>query len=149
VTNYHVINNPRTARSYDEIFVSLSTDGETASASARYRLKPLLINKELDLVLLRAVSDAEGNPIPRSFTFPSLEIGDSRRIRVLEDLFIIGFPEKGGSTMTVNRGVVEGKDILSNWIKTDVDDSEQCGRRSVARVAHRYRQSCRGRNISR
>jgi len=38
---------------------------------------------------------------------------------VLEDLFIIGFPEKGGSTLTVNRGVVEGKDILANWIKTD------------------------------
>ena len=47
-------------------------------------------------------------------------MGDSRKIKVLEDLFIIGFPEKGGSTITVNSGVVvEGKDILANWIKTD------------------------------
>jgi S1-C subfamily serine protease len=118
VTNYHVINNPRNGRSYDEIFVNLSSDGETVS-TVRYRLKLLLINKEFDLVLLQVVSDADGNPVPRSFTFPSIEMGDSRKIRVLEDLFIIGFPEKGGSTMTVNRGVVEGKDILANWIKTD------------------------------
>ena len=119
VTNYHVITNPRTSRAYDEIFLSLSSDGDTASSLARYRLRPLLINTEYDLALLGVASDAAGNPIPKSFTFPSIEMGDSRKIRLLEDLFIIGFPEKGGSTITVNRGVVEGKDILANWIKTD------------------------------
>ena len=117
VTNYHVVNNPRTSRPYDEIYLSLSSDGETAASPARYRLKLLVINKEYDLTLLRVVSDAAGTPIPKSFTFPSVEIGDSRKIKVLEDLFIIGFPEKGGTSLTVNRGVVEGKDILANWIK--------------------------------
>ncbi len=96
-----------------------SADGDTAASSARYRLRPLLINKEYDLALLRVDSDAAGNPIPKAFTFPSIEMGDSRKIRLLEDLFIVGFPEKGGSTITVNRGVVEGRDILANWIKTD------------------------------
>ena len=119
VTNQHVITNTGTNRSYDEIFLSLSGDGGSASPSPRYRLRPLLINKEYDLALLRVESDAAGNPIPKSFTFPSIEIGDSRKIKVLEDLFIIGFPEKGGSTATVNSGVVEGKDLLANWIKTD------------------------------
>ncbi len=119
VTNYHVINIPKTSRSYDEIFLNLMGDGDTASSPARYRLKPLLINKEYDLALLRVESDAAGNPVPKSFTFPSIEMGDSRKIRVLEDLFIIGFPEKGGSTITLSQGVVEGKDILANWIKTD------------------------------
>lgn len=119
VTNYHVITNTRTNRSYDEIFLSLSTDGETAAWSARYRVRPLLINKEFDLALLRIESYASGNPVPKTLTFPSIEIGDSRRIGLLDDLYIIGFPEKGGSSITVNRGVVEGKDILANWIKTD------------------------------
>ncbi len=118
VTNYHVITNPRTIRAYDEIFLSLSSDGDTASSLVRYRLRPLLINKEYDLALLRVDSDAAGNPIPKSLTFPSIEMGDSRKIRLLEDLFIVGFPEKGGSTITVNHGFVEGKDILANWIKT-------------------------------
>jgi len=119
VTNYHVINIPKTSRLYDEIFLNLVGDGDTASSLARYRLKPLLINKEYDLALLRVESDAAGNPVPKSFTFPSIEMGDSRKIRELEDLFIIGFPEKGGSTITLSQGVVEGKDILANWIKTD------------------------------
>src|SRR5207244_9550044 len=79
----------------------------------------IIVSNECDLALLRVESDATGKPLPRSFTFPSIEIGDSRKIKLLEDLFIIGFPEKGGSTVTVNRGVVEGRDLLGNWIKTD------------------------------
>ena len=119
VTNNHVITNPRTGRSYDELYLNLPDDGDTTPTSTRFRLKVLLINKDLDLALLRAIAGADGNPTPKSFTFPTIEIGDSRKIRVLEDLFIIGFPETGGASVTVNRGVVEGKDILANWIKTD------------------------------
>ena len=119
VTNYHVISNPRTGRAYDEIFLNLSSDGDTDLSPTRYRLKLALISKEFDLALLRVVSDAGGNPLPDPLNLPSIALGDSRKIKVLEDLFIIGFPEKGGSTITVNRGVVEGKDILANWIKTD------------------------------
>lgn len=117
-TNYHVITNDRTGRLYDEILFSPSRD-DAISSPTRYRLKVVLINKEYDLALLRVESDAAGNTIRSSFVFPAIEIGDSRKIKLLEDLFIIGFPEKGGSTVTVNHGVVEGRDILGNWIKTD------------------------------
>jgi S1-C subfamily serine protease len=119
VTNFHVITNDRTGASYDEIVFSLSREGDPISARTRYRLKPLLINKQYDLALLRVESDAAGNPLPKSFTFPTLEIADSGKIKVLDELFIIGYPEKGGSTVTVNRGAVEGRDLLANWIKTD------------------------------
>lgn len=119
VTNCHVILNTKNGRPYDEIFLNLSTADGAPSPGLRFRLKPLLINKDYDLALLRVESDYAGNPVSESLTFPSIEMGDSRKIRLLEDLFIIGFPEKGGSTVTVNRGVVEGKDILANWIKTD------------------------------
>jgi S1-C subfamily serine protease len=118
-TNQHVVTNDRTNRLYDEIVFSISRDGNPITSGTRYLLRPLLISKEYDLALLRIESDAAGNPLPRSFTFPAIEIGDSHKIKLLEDLFIIGFPEKGGSTVTVNRGVVEGRDILGNWIKTD------------------------------
>ncbi len=119
VTNYHVIMNTRTSRTYDEIFLSLSGNGDTTAWSIRYKLRPLLINKEYDLALLQVESYATGNEIPKSLSFRSIEMGDSRKIKLLDDLFIIGFPEKGGSSITINRGVVEGKDILANWIKTD------------------------------
>jgi len=78
-----------------------------------------MMNKDYDLALLRIDSDAAGKPVSKSLTFPSVELGDSTKIKLLEDLFIIGFPEKGGASVTVNRGVVEGRDILGNWIKTD------------------------------
>jgi S1-C subfamily serine protease len=78
-----------------------------------------LIDRTADLALLRVQTDADGNALPKAFTFPTLEIADSESINLLDDLFIIGYPEKGGLTVTVNRGVVEGKDDLSNWIKTD------------------------------
>jgi S1-C subfamily serine protease len=119
VTNNHVVTNDRTSRLYDEILLGLSRDGDPASSATRYRLKPLIINKEYDLALLRIASDLAGNPLPKAFVFPSIEIGDSHKIKLLEELFIIGFPEKGGLTVTVNSGFVEGKDILGNWIKTD------------------------------
>jgi len=118
VTNNHVITNDRTGRLYDELVFSLSAN-DTNATPIRYRLKPLLISKEYDLALLRIESDAAGERVKSSFVFPAIEIGDSRKIKLLEDLFIIGFPEKGGLTVTVNRGVVEGRDILANWIKTD------------------------------
>jgi len=119
VTNSHVIVNTRTSRPYDELYLSLSSDGETTTAPNRYRVTLLMMNKDLDLALLRVDSDAAGKPVSKSFTFPSVELGDSTKVKLLEDLFIIGFPEKGGASVTVNRGVVEGKDILGNWIKTD------------------------------
>jgi S1-C subfamily serine protease len=118
VTNNHVITNDRTGRLYDEIVLSLASSDGNLTAS-RYRLKPLVISKEYDLALLQIESAAAGNQVKSSFVFPAIEIGDSRKIKLLDDLFIIGFPEKGGSTVTVNRGVIEGRDILGNWIKTD------------------------------
>lgn len=118
-TNQHVVTNDKTNRLYDEIIFSIARDGDPITSGIRYVLKPLIISKEYDLALLRVASDAAGNPVPRSFTFPTIEIGDSRRIKLLDDLFIIGFPEKGGSTVTISSGVVEGRDVLGNWIKTN------------------------------
>lgn len=117
-TNCHVITNDRTGKLYDEIVFSLSRD-DAISSLTRYRLRAVLINQEYDLALLRVESDVAGNAIKGSFVFPAIEIADVRKLKLLDELFIIGFPQKGGSTVTVNRGVVEGKDILGNWIKTD------------------------------
>lgn len=116
-TNHHVIFDKTNNKLYDEIYLNVSGDGR--SAPRRYRLKALLISKEYDLALLRIDSDGEGKAIDSSIVFPAIELGDSRAVELLDDLIIIGFPAEGGSTVTVNQGVIEGKDILGNWIKTD------------------------------
>lgn len=118
-TNHHVITNVRTGRLYDELMFSLAANGDPLTSPTRYRLKAVMINKEYDLALLAIDANADGTAIPQSVVFPTVEIADSRKIRLLEDLFIIGFPEKGGTSVTVNRGVVEGQDLLAKWIKTD------------------------------
>ncbi len=123
-TNYHVISfespQGKIERIYDELFITLSPENSASlNSSKRFRLKTVLVNKYQDLALLRVVPEGEGQPLPLSRSFPALEIGDSRAVKLLDDVFIIGFPEKGGSTITVNTGVIEGKDNLNNWIKTD------------------------------
>jgi S1-C subfamily serine protease len=119
VTNSHVITEAKSTRLYDEIFFAPSSNAQAAAASKLYRLKPLLINRNYDLALLRIDSDRDGKAIPRSTAFPAIEMGDSQSIELLEDLIIVGYPEKGGSTVTLSTGFVEGKDTIKNWIKTD------------------------------
>lgn len=120
VTNYHVIAQDKSTRLYDEIFFTLPQDGAIAASNApAYRLKTVLVNKEMDLVLLRAMNTNDSDDIKNELSLPTVELGDSRVIRELDDLVIIGYPEKGGTTVTVNSGTVEGRDILENWIKTD------------------------------
>lgn len=115
VTNYHVIAEDKTDRFYDEIYFRLPAQpGEPPQLSTPHRLEVALANKSYDLVLLRVVQ-RDVAPL----VFPAIEIGDSRAIKLLDDLIVIGFPEAGGSTVTVNMGVVEGTDLLANWVKTN------------------------------
>lgn len=121
-TNYHVIASEspqdQTEKIYDQLFINLATDNAlSVNLSRRFRLKTMVADKNLDLALLRVVADDGESRL--SASFPALEMGDSRAARLLDDIFIIGFPEKGGSTVTINTGVIEGKDDLQNWIKTD------------------------------
>jgi S1-C subfamily serine protease len=123
-TNYHVISiespQNKTGRIYDELFLTLSNENSSSLPSVkRYRLKTVLVNSHQDLALLRVVADGEGQALPLSSSFPAVEIGDSRAVNLLDDIFIIGYPEKGGSSVTVNTGVIEGKDNLNHWIKTN------------------------------
>jgi S1-C subfamily serine protease len=117
VTNAHVIFDSKTGRLYDEILLSLAADG--SHQAKRYRLKALMANRDDDLALLRVELGAPLSSSARRAIFPAIEIGDSNSIGLLDDIVIIGYPEKGGSSVTVNRGTVEGKDALGRWIKTD------------------------------
>ena len=119
-TNYHVVARDKSTELYDEIYLALPDDGVLdISVSNLYRLKTVLINKDLDLALLKIANASPGDDA----TLPAIEMGDSRMVRELDDLVIIGYPEKGGATVTVNPGTIEGKDVLENWIKTDAVSS--------------------------
>lgn len=114
VTNYHVIKNDQTGNIYADIFIELNKD-EAKALAIRYRLTTIIVNKEQDLALLRIVPDAEQ---ANKVDLTAVEI-EPNQVQILDDIVIIGYPEKGGSSVTVNTGVVEGKDLLEEWIKTD------------------------------
>ena len=117
-TNCHVIFDSRSGRIFSDLLFTLTPDANASGTSPRYRLKPVMLNKEYDLALLK-IEPESGARASGAMTFQAVTIGDSKSVRLLDDLFIIGFPEKGGLSVTVNRGSVEGRDILGNWIKTD------------------------------
>jgi S1-C subfamily serine protease len=119
VTNLHVISQDNSSALYSEVFFTLPETGmEAELAARRYRLKPVLIKREYDLALLRVAGAFDGQPLPPSDVLPAIEVGDSRAIQLLDKLIIIGFPQGGGTSVTVNEGVVEGKDVVGQWIKT-------------------------------
>jgi S1-C subfamily serine protease len=115
VTNFHVISDTGSKRVFDELYLALGDDAAT-TGQPQYRLEPLLVNREYDLALLRIRA---ANSTAKPLTLTALELGDSESVHLLDDLIIIGYPEKGGASVTLSPGVVEGRDRLGQWIKTD------------------------------
>ncbi len=117
ITNLHVVMRDNSTKLFDEIYLSLPENSKTDAAATpkQYRLTSLLLNEERDLALMRIVPKDESKPL----NLPVIEFADANKLDLLDDLFILGFPEKGGTTITVNYGVVEGRDALDEWIKTD------------------------------
>ena len=126
VTNGHVISEGRSNHVFDELYLALG-DAAASAGKPEYRLEPVLIDREHDLALLRILpmigvasrkppSDEKSGRMP---SFPIVELETSHAVRLLDDLVIIGYPEKGGAGVTLNAGIVEGRDVLGNWIKTD------------------------------
>ncbi|KAF0249485.1 MAG: protease Do [bacterium] len=114
-TNYHVIKNEQTNEIYPEIVFEINKDdGDTT----RHRLTAMVINKDQDLALLQVVKETKDNTGTSLVKLPTITI-ETNQVQILDDIVIIGYPEKGGKSVTVNTGIVEGKDLLEEWIKTD------------------------------
>jgi len=120
VTNAHVVSDG--GRFYPVIYFNLLDPAKPYAPPDRSRLfrtKVVLKDLEADLVLLRIVADGEGNPLPGTQTFEAVPLGDSRVLGFLDEVYTVGFPKAGGSTVTITRGLVAGKEELEDWIKTD------------------------------
>jgi S1-C subfamily serine protease len=119
-TNWHVIKRTDSDRHYKEIYFSLAPDsGASPLDSSSYRVQVVDFDRDLDLALIRVVTGDEPGEKRSPLNLPFIEMGDSHAIELLDDLVIIGFPAMGGPTATVSYGIVEGKDNIEGWIKTD------------------------------
>lgn len=120
-TNYHVVREDNQDRLFDEITFSLPEVGmpATSVAAKRFIVQVVQKSKDNDLALLKIIADQTGKPLDKNTVFQTVDFGDSSKVELMDTLVIIGFPATGGLTVTTNAGIVQGKDLMENWIKTD------------------------------
>ena len=69
----------------------------------RYLAVPLSLDEEHDTALLKIVADRDGRRIsPVDFTY--VRLGNPFGMRINEDITVLGYPGKGGDTITVTDG---------------------------------------------
>jgi S1-C subfamily serine protease len=125
LTCYHVIET-EDGKDYlrKGIYVSITRDPHRDPMQA-YLAEPVHVNKDLDLALLRIVSDLDGKPIEKP-NFPWSPLGDDTRAMLGEEVNCLGYPGIGGSRsiygITLTRGYVSGfieRKGDTQYIKTD------------------------------
>ena len=119
VTSLHVIQNEKNHQVEPEVWLSFSSSADLVNGSVNlFQLSVLTVDAKQDLAILKIVSDTNQCPVTEKAVFPHMEIG-TQKLQLLDQLVIVGYPAKGGPTVTVNQGIVEGIDEQDHWIKTN------------------------------
>lgn len=125
LTNHHVIYDDDAREVCTEIYVSL-THAFDQTPAQRFVAEPVEYNDELDLALLRIVTDLNGNALPADTSFYAVPMADSHAVRLGQTIWVAGYPAVGGgnsrSPISVTSGIMSGWDNPSSgysWVKTD------------------------------
>ena len=126
LTNYHVIGDldARSAYEWHAIFV---TDPAAPDQPPEHSYWARFVAGDAthDLALVRIVEFADESPVPASFEFPAVPVGDSNGLIPGDPLTVVGYPGISGATITFTTGIVSGwlgEDLIAGgkqWIKTD------------------------------
>lgn len=107
LTNAHVV---LSDKHYDveQLQVGL-TVSENRPPEVQYLAEVLQADPQLDIAVIRIVSDLEGEPLAETaLDLPYVPLGDSSLLRLGDSLTILGYPGIGGETITLTRGEVSG-----------------------------------------
>ncbi|HEV3037090.1 MAG TPA: trypsin-like peptidase domain-containing protein [Candidatus Angelobacter sp.] len=125
VTSYHVVQGLDSrihAGVSSDVFFNPTDPSRTdfpLDAKKMFRLQFVRAEFQADLVLFRIAKYADGRSLPAGQKFPWLRLGNFEAIKILDPVFVMGFPQIGGDTLTVVEGKVAGKDAAHEWIKVD------------------------------
>jgi S1-C subfamily serine protease len=119
LTNAHVIDDRY--GEYDALGIA-ETHRTDEVPELTYLAEIAAVDYELDLAVIRIVSDMDGRSV--SPNLPVVELGDSDQLEIGDELRILGYPGIGGTTITYTLGAVSGFTIERGvdgraWIKTD------------------------------
>ena len=129
LTNYHVVANPKTGVVHGVVAVALTTafDRTPKPTCLAYPGRGYL-DRKLDLAVIKCQTEVNGRPLRRAIRWPMVELGRSAGIIPGDNLYIVGYPAVGGSTISFFAGKVGG--FLGGpglgaraWIKTDASVS--------------------------
>jgi S1-C subfamily serine protease len=128
LTNYHVVAQAVEAGTWTTASPMIGLTVEPAEGSqVRMLARIVAHDKDLDMALLQAETNIYGLPLPESYRFPAIDIGDPRAVRLGDSLFVLGYPDAGSLgtrvSITATRGIVSGFERRGDTllIKTDAD----------------------------
>jgi len=119
LTNGHVVDDR--LGEYDVLGVAV-TGRTDEPPELKYLAEIASADYDLDLAVIRIVSDLDGNPVQADLS--SIPLGDSDQVEIGDHLRVLGYPGIGGETITFTEGAVSGftseRDVEGRaWIKTD------------------------------
>ncbi|HET6611785.1 MAG TPA: trypsin-like peptidase domain-containing protein [Kofleriaceae bacterium] len=124
LTNFHVVFDKSAGHPFGGIVVGLldGYDEDPVPTCVAFPEHGMLVRK-LDLALIKCEVDLQGRPYTPS-AWPAVPLGDSSGLIPGDEIWLLGYPGAGGSTITVSAGRVagfEGEDGGEgrDWIKTD------------------------------
>jgi S1-C subfamily serine protease len=123
LTNAHLVKPPIPGVEADAFAIGITLD-PGAPPVDRYYAEPLVVDKDLDLAVLRITKDLRFKEVDgETLNLPSVTLGDSDALQLGDALTILGYPGIGGDTITLTRGEVGGFTSEKKyggraWIKT-------------------------------
>jgi S1-C subfamily serine protease len=122
LTNFHVIQQSPDSAPSESIYVALTDPNNPylpLSQDNLFLAEVIEQNPSYDLVLLKIVAHANGTAHEQTMKFPFISIKNSASVNLMDEIFVISFPVKGGSTLTITSGKIIGRDDFEGWLKTD------------------------------
>jgi S1-C subfamily serine protease len=109
LTNAHVVtSDPDFDIDIEELQIGI-TIAEDRDPRFDYIAEVVESNVNLDLAVLRIVSDVDGDPVdPEDLDLPFVALGNSDSLKLGDPITILGYPGIGGDTITLTRGEVSG-----------------------------------------
>lgn len=107
LTNAHVVLSDKNYKV--DMLTIAPTTSEDEKPQPTYIARVIQADANLDLAILKIVSDLNGNPVNSAeLNFPSVVLGDSDKLTLGDKLTILGYPGIGGDTITLTSGEVAG-----------------------------------------
>lgn len=114
LTNAHLVL-PMPGASPSAFVIAMTVDPAEPPVEMYYA-DTVIVNKDLDLAIIRITSDLKFKPIDWEVTvLPTVTLGDSDQLQLGDPLLILGYPGIGGQTITLTSGNVGGFTAQKNY----------------------------------